>query len=291
MTTGLIVLLKKRIVNKGFSYVIAEALKYSLEELGISTKIVSDEEGGKANLVFALWSSSISLDKFEYDHSIHVTSENLPYYEGAHHWVQTMWEEKRPQLKKFDYLFEHSSQQVEFLKAQGFNVVHFPWGYTPTLDAWQYGHMDHSQNQIQVSFIGGRTDRRKEIIKRVKNVHWHTKKDQANESEVAARSWISLNIKNSDRGCFEAGRVVCLLLGNRSFTITEPFEDDVPFMNKKHLVIAEAKTIPRVVKYYLAHPDERIRIAERGYDFVKNHYTMTQNLKKALKEVLGGSDA
>ena len=283
MKTALIVLLKKRIINKGFSYIISEALRYSLKELGIDAHIVSDEDGGKANLIFAVWSSGINLDKFEYDKSIHITSENLPYYENAHPHVQRMWEEKSPQLKKFDYIFEHSSQQVKFLNVQGYKTVHFPWGYTPILDTWQHGHTDHSQNQIKVSFIGGRQERRKKIIRKIPDVHWHTRKSSDKESDVAARSWISLNIKHSDRGCFEAGRVVCLAMGNRSFVVTEPFEDDVPFLNKEHLVIAETSKIPRVVKYYLAHPKERIKIAEKGYDFVKNHYTMTQNLERALQ--------
>lgn len=261
---------------------ISEALQCSLEELGISAKIVSDEEGGKADIVFIPWSASTNLDKFDYTYSIHITSEQLPYFEDAPEHTKKMWREKVPELSKYDFLFEHSSQQVEFLRAKGYNnVIHFPWGYTPVLDRWQ--HTDTlPYDRIDISFIGGVTPRRKKIIQNVGKVHWHTKINKENESDIVTCSRVNLNIKNNNRGCFEAGRVICLLLGNRGFTISEPYEDDVPLVDREHLVVAKAEDFSDTVKYYLTHPEERVKIAKQGYEFVKNYYTMTQNLKEAL---------
>lgn len=282
MTTALIALQQRRIHNKSFAYIISKAIQHSLKELGIDAKIVSEEEGGKADIVFVVWSAGIKLDKFDYSYSIHITSEQLPFFEGAPTSVCEMWEQKSPEFRKYDYLFEHSSQQVDFLKNHGYNAIHFPWGYTPMLDTWQQ-HINSSQKEIPVSFIGGATERRQAIIKTIGDIFWKVKSTKLTESEVIARSQINLNIKNSHRGAFEAGRVICLLLGNKAFTISEPYEDDIPLVNGEHLIIAKAEDLPTTVKYYLAHPEERIKIAEQGYDFVKNHYTMTQNLERALK--------
>lgn len=280
MTTALIALQQKRILNKGFAHIISKALQYSLNELDISTKIVSEEEGGRADIVFAVWSAGINLNKFKYSYSVHITSEQLPYYDGASENVQRLWKEKSPELRKYDYLFEHSSQQVNFLKDHNYNVIHFPWGYTPTLDD---EHTRSLQKDIPVSFIGGVTKRRKAIIESIKNVYWKNKGSRLTESEVIARSKVNLNIKNSHKGAFEAGRVICLLLGNGGFTISEPYEDEVPLINGEHLVVAKTEDLPDTVKYYLAHPEKRIKIAKQGYNFIRNHYTMTQNLERALK--------
>ena len=71
------------------------------------------------------------------------------------------------------------------------------------------------------------------------------------------------------------------LITNYQHEIAECFEDG------RELVIYE--DIPDLiakVNYYLAHEDERKRIAQNGYEKVKSEYTFERRMKEILEEIL-----
>lgn len=99
-------------------------------------------------------------------------------------------------------------------------------------------------------------------------------------------SKVCLNIHATRYPTFESGRIVALGMSNGCFVITEPYDPrEVPFVDGQHLVVRSVKQMPKTIKHYLDHPEEAREIAERGYNYIKNNYTMTKNLKYALEEI------
>jgi len=287
--TALVVLQKKRIKRNSFAYIIGQAINYSLLELGIQSRIVSDKEHADADCAFVVWSCSIDINNYRCKKYIHITSEQLPYYQDAPTETQERWKEIEPHFKKYDCIFEYSSCQVEFLKQRGINVVNFQWGYTPLLDWYR-----HNKDKVKVTkrplFIGGLTPRRRQLNKELKrqgiDLLWHHNKDyRGQEGELIASHMVNLNIHKDPRDTLETGRIVCLSLANRAFVITEPYEDTVPLVDGQHFVVAETKDLADKIKYYLEHDKDREEIAEQGYRFVRKHYTMTQNLERAMAQL------
>lgn len=269
---------------------IAKALRYSLEELGFEAVIRGSIEGKrkKTDLLFVLWGTEgIKLANYPHEVAVHVTSEQLPFYADAPSVVQERWEKIKEDFHKYHYVFEHSSTQAKWLKEEGYgNVVHFPWGYTPVADQTDVPNVRRKYN---IRFMGTVTPRRDTILKLLKDYKLSTKYVHENRGIAIRQAAINLSLHNakSGRGSFPSGRVITLLLGNGAFVISEPPEpeEQIPLIDGEHLVYANgAEEIKEKVDYYLQHKEERIKIAQQGYDFVTQHFTMTQNLKKALEE-------
>jgi len=289
MTTALVILQKKRIDTDSFSNTISQAINFSLQELGMQSRIVSDEDYADADYAFVVWSSGIDLSHYHCNKYIHITSEQLPYYNESPQNIKTRWEEIKEEFRRYDCIFEYSSCQVDFLKKNGYRVVHFEWGYTPILD-WYQHNKDTISMVKKPLFVAGFTDRRRELVKQLEqhgiDLFWyHNKGLRGKEGKLITGHAINLNIHKEERVSLEVGRIICLSLGNRAFTLTEPYEDRVPLLNRRHLVVAKIEDFPSKIKYYLKHDKEREEIAEQGYQFVKQHYTMTQNLEKALSQL------
>lgn len=293
--TALIVLGSTRIKQRQFAFLVAQSLQYSLTELGVPSSIVAEEEGGEATWVFGLW-DPLNLTRFDCEAFIHISSEQLPYYVDAPQAILDRWYRIKESLNNYDFIFEYSIPQVKFLKGYANpdrdpnSIIHFPWGYSPKMDYARYGVKQYgpvSTALRRVHFLGGVTPRRREILQALAE-KFVINKDASYTypGRLVKKAAISLNLRKDDRGSFAAGRVASLLLGNQAFTITEPFEQEekLPFIDGKHLVVASnVEDMKEKIGYYLEHQEERLKIAEQGYCFVTEHYTMTQNLCKALR--------
>jgi glycosyltransferase involved in cell wall biosynthesis len=289
MKTALIVLGEGRLTRSPhrLDCTIAEAVKYSLNEIGIKTKIVGSYSGrgSKTDLLIVLWGTEgIKLKSYSYKTAIHITSEQLPFYNEAPERVIERWNKIKQSFKEYDCILEHSSLQTDWLITQSYKAIHFPWGYTPTMDVGD----TLSTTNYEVCFMGSITARRKKVLKQLSRFKLHDTQVHEERGQMVRQAAINLNIHNADsgRGSFAAGRVVCLQLGNGAFVISElPEQGEIlPLIGGKHLVYAAVDEFSDKIQYYLTHKEKRMQIAQQGYQFVKQHYTMTQNLKKALKE-------
>lgn len=280
--SALLVLKRRRIkrTRRSLAYVFACMLQDALKQLGIQANIVDDHKGGQAAYVFGLWDVDINLSKFSYGTAIYCTSEQLPYYDDAPERFNVYWNNMRDSLENYEYVFEHSSCQTRFLQEHGIPAIHFPWGYSSLVDKVS---QQQCEQVYRAMFIGGITPRRRRVLEELKVFSPYVVQSRyTQQGDIIAKACVHLNIHNTKRETFEALRVVCLLLGNRAFVISEPYEDSVPLISHEHLIICPVTEMKEQITYYLNRPVERSRIATAGYEFVKSKYTMTENLRTAL---------
>jgi len=96
---------------------------------------------------------------------------------------------------------------------------------------------------------------------------------------------INLNIHNSDVPVFEAQRVVQHCFANRCFVMSEPCLHAGEFLNEVHWASAPYYFFPDMINYYIDRPNKRREMAENTYSYIRQSYTMTQHLGKALKQL------
>jgi Glycosyl transferases group 1 len=65
-----------------------------------------------------------------------------------------------------------------------------------------------------------------------------------------------------------SGQRLILGMGNKTLVVSEPLWKPAPFVPGEHFVQAPLDDLPDVIRHYLAHEDERRRIAEQGHRFV-----------------------
>jgi spore maturation protein CgeB len=65
-----------------------------------------------------------------------------------------------------------------------------------------------------------------------------------------------------------SGQRLILGMGNKTLVVSEPLWKPAPFVPGEHFVQAPLDDLPDVIRHYLAHVDERRRIAEQGHRFV-----------------------
>lgn len=74
-------------------------------------------------------------------------------------------------------------------------------------------------------------------------------------------------------------------MGCGSFHLVDKNAQDV-FIDKEHVVIYENDIdLISKIDYYLKHEEERECIANNGYEYVKNKFTMVKSLEIILKSI------
>lgn len=161
-------------------------------------------------------------------------------------------------------VWDYSITHLKFLAEQGINhVCHLPSCYHPLLSNFP----DAAPQDIDVIVCGAITPRRQAIIEalRAEGVVVETPfgvyGDERNR--LIARAKINLNIHQDDGWHTLEEFRLGLLLANRCFIISEtadhnPYSDGVVFCDYQDLV--------KTCLHYLALPEERRRIANRGYE-------------------------
>lgn len=183
--------------------------------------------------------------------------------------------------KKSDFVFVAQKAAVEKMKDDGIeNPIWLPHAFEPQA----YFKTEMAEKKFDVCFIGHvnnqkRTDHLDRLFREFPNFDY----GQALFEETGKRfcnSKIVFNVAMTDdlnMRCFEIMGTGSFLLTNWIPTIEELFEDG------KHLVLyrSEDEMIEKT-KYYLAHDEERERIAQAGYEEVMEKHTIQARVNKML---------
>jgi glycosyltransferase involved in cell wall biosynthesis/tetratricopeptide (TPR) repeat protein/precorrin-6B methylase 2 len=202
--------------------------------------------------------------------------------------------------RQFDFVFLAQKAYVEPMQAEGCERVFWlPLGCDPEI------HGEQIVEEIyDVGFVGSVTPahvRRKKLLDRI-DQHFSLHCDRKFMDEMAAvfaecRIVFNEAVNNDlNMRVFEA-----LCSGRLLVTDEAPGSglEDL-FHDKKHLIIYNEDNLIERIRYYLDHPDERLRIAREGREEVLNRHTydhrakfMLETLDAHFRETVGaesGSD-
>ncbi len=179
-------------------------------------------------------------------------------------------------LKAAREVWDYSSQNIEFLRRRGVKRLKLlPIGYHQDLETIQ-----NRDDDIDVLFYGTLNHRRRSILSRLSRHHhvqvlsnvYGKKRDQA-----VARSRIVLNIHYYPAQILEQVRIA-YLLNNQRFVLTESSPGD---LFAGGIAVADYDQLVDRCGYFLRRPDERLRIAARGYHLLRNR-PMVRYLRDVL---------
>jgi glycosyltransferase involved in cell wall biosynthesis len=185
-----------------------------------------------------------------------------------------------------DLLIVSTPGGCEFLGERGITAHWVPFGYDPS-----YGRDLALSRDIDVLFLGALDiPRRNRLIKRLRQQginllavgSWS---DPAlwgeNRTRLLNRAKIVLNLQRYP-GQFSGMRFI-LGMANRALVISEPIYHPAPYVPGKHYVSATIEAIPQIIRYYLAHDDERAVIASEGHRFVTQELTLARSVFRILE--------
>jgi len=86
-----------------------------------------------------------------------------------------------------------------------------------------------------------------------------------------------------------SGLRMILGMANRALVVSEPVYRPGALEAGKHYVSASAEELPKVISFYLAHSEERERIAAEGHRMVTEELTCEGSVSELLR-LLSGSD-
>lgn len=187
--------------------------------------------------------------------------------------------------KKADFAFCAQKEGVERMKQDGVaNPIWLPHAVEPLA----YPKQDKFTKNFDVCFIGHvNSVNRENALERLFREFPNFDYGQALFEKCAERignSKIGFNIAMKDdvnMRCFETMATGTMLLTDRISHIEELFED------KKHLVLYDGlDDMVEKAKYYLAHDDEREKIAQAGYEEVMANHTIQKRVDRILAEFM-----
>ena len=74
-------------------------------------------------------------------------------------------------------------------------------------------------------------------------------------------------------------------LAHECFVLSEPIDFPHPMENGKHFVCAETKELPELAKYYLENDNERMKIANEGYIYLRSRVRQEKQIKDGLHKI------
>jgi hypothetical protein len=186
--------------------------------------------------------------------------------------------------KKADYVFVAQKDAVERMKKDGVqNPIWLPHAVEPLA----YPKIELAAKKYDVCFVGhintkNREDALDRLFREFPNFYYGQQLFE-NAAQKFCESKIVFNIAMTDdinMRNFEALGTGSFLMTNWIPTIDEIFEDG------KHLVLyrSEEEMIDKA-KYYLAHDEEREKIAQAGYEHVMENHTILHRVLKMLEVV------
>lgn len=187
--------------------------------------------------------------------------------------------------RKADFVFVAQKDAQERMKKDGIpNPIWLPHAVEPLA----YPRLDLLDKKYDVCFVGhvnamNRVEALDRLFAEFPNFYYGQQLFE-NAARKFSESKIVFNISMTDdinMRTFEAMATGSFLLTNWIPTIEELFEDG------KHLVLY--KSLDEMVdkaKYYLAHDEERERIAQSGYEEVMKHHTIQNRIDVILSEYL-----
>jgi hypothetical protein len=186
-----------------------------------------------------------------------------------------------------DCLFASTAERVEFLQERGIPAEHLPMGHTPG-----QGRDLGLERDIDALFLGAITARRSLQIARLRrhgvNVtalgDWHNPEFWGeSRTRLINRAKIFLNVPRF------AGQFALLrfALGacNKALVVSEPLYNSAPFVPGEHYVVATYPEMPGVIQFYLAHEEERRKIAENGYHLTVNKCLLSHSIDRLADRI------
>jgi hypothetical protein len=183
---------------------------------------------------------------------------------------------------------------VAGLRAAGVDADHLRLGAVPSMRA-----VDRERD-VDVLFLGGRTDRRAARLGELAPLLWDRRADLrlftfqrpvgpntpglvfgADKYDTLAGARILLNLHRDDRspGYFEWARMV-EAMANGCCVLTEPVEGAAPFVAGEHFV--ESADLAADLERLLDDPDECRQIGETGRRAALDEFAMTTSLRPLL---------
>ena len=175
--------------------------------------------------------------------------------------------------------------RVEFLSEEGIPAHHVPLGYTP-----EDGRDLRLARDIDVLFLGDpMTAHRQSQLAKLKGAgidvnvcggwddpaYWGE-----NRTRLLNRVKIFLVIPRH-AGEFGGWRMA-IGMANKTLVLSEPLYRPDPFVAGKHFVSVPAEQMPAAIRYYLAHEDERLRIAEESHRFVREEVSLRDSVSRLI---------
>ncbi len=174
----------------------------------------------------------------------------------------------------------------EFLAERGLPAHWVPFGYDPF-----HGCNLGLSRDVDVLFIGALdSPRRKRLIRQLRqqgielsavgswsdSAYWGE-----NRTQLLNRTKIVLNLQRHP-GQFSGMRFI-LGMANMALVISEPVYHPAPYVPGKHYVSVTIEEMPQIIRYYLAHDDEREAIASEGHRLVTQELTMARSVSRILE--------
>lgn len=185
-----------------------------------------------------------------------------------------------------DLLIVSTPGGYEFLAERGISAYWVPFGYDPSS-----GYNMGLSRDIDALFIGALDiPRRKRLIRRLRqegialsavgswsdSAYWGE-----NRTQLLNRTKIVLNLQRYP-GQFSGIRFI-LGMANMALVVSEPVYHPAPYVPGKHYVSATIEEMPQIIRYYLAHDDEREAIASEGHRLVTQEVTMARSVSCILE--------
>jgi hypothetical protein len=195
-----------------------------------------------------------------------------------------------------DLIFAASLEKVEYLAEQGIRSSHVPYGYHPS-----FGRLLGLERTTDVLFLGGRDPlRRKRLIRflRRQGIDLDVRGDWQDpslwgegRSRLLNQTKIVVHLQRYP-GKVAAMRLV-LALANGAMVVAEPCYRPDPFVPGVHYAEAPIRELPDLIRYYLAHDEERERIVAAGHRLVTEELTFArsaQTVVDVVREHLDGGE-
>lgn len=257
----------------------AEMLKYSLEELGVSTIIEIGNDYTRDDKDFTIVIRALKdvfPDGLANPKILFQTEELWNRRARGHYDVGG----------RFARVLEMFEENCKIPRGTG-NVKHCPVGYTPT---YSMGLPEPDEQDIDVFFFGSMTDRRKqigaELIKRLpqRRIVFSSNAWFEEKEKLIMRSKIILNIKAHDLWGFTPMHNLPAIANKRLCLIEKPDGEYGIFKKGKHF--KEYNGIGQMVdqiEYWLQRDKERKEFAVSALEDVKENCQFTPILQQAMK--------
>jgi len=184
--------------------------------------------------------------------------------------------------KKTDFNFVCQKRAVEEFKRDGIpNPIWMPhavepmaYPHIPCIKKYDLGFVGHINSQNRIDAL----DR---MFKEFPNFFWGKRLfEEAAEKYCQSKVVFNISIEDDiNMRTFEALSTKSFLLTNWIPTLEELFTDGVHLVTYKTLDEAVDKA-----KYYIAHDEEREKIAEAGFNEVRSKHTFKHRVEQVLKE-------
>jgi hypothetical protein len=135
-----------------------------------------------------------------------------------------------------------------------------------------------NSKDIDVLFYGVLSERRKKILDQIdvpNKVIFHTSPPIYGEElwKFINRSKIVLSISCYDDRIEPDWFRIAPLLSNKVFVLCENVKEENFNQLKNHIPICDYESIPNLIKHFLKNPLNRIKWADKGFDFIRNNHS------------------